>query len=552
MDYERPLWELFAGIDGGRLRTCLDRIDSPGDWCRGLAMLGSLLPYRTNELQEKVAHLVTAAEDPGKLLGLIPMRLRILLNAKPDDGSLFGQVHTEARDTSTEAAPDNPADVARTFSEFSPRGMADSAEDRARNNFIKNAYLGIRESAVPGDGFWQKLTRAWQQPREEGLEDLVTAARRAPAIYQNCYIDTLGRFKGIDKAALKLLDFIRSKSPNTLSSLIQALAGIDTQRSLQELVAFLTRPNITFSLQMEIANILSDKNLGNLQSEIRSAISDMYIDPSEENLQWELRTSLTALLKVEVPQIDQSGGQTDSPGHSPEELDQLLANKIGRYRDLSSEAKRALRTAQFFHLNVNRSGNMKSIDLSPAIDMQYKALEISFRECFEESCTSLIKSGVLQRKLDVIGYARPFPPRMDEFERHLESLPIITTIPFFSRFKLRKMLRAICTYRKGKRFTLDGLKAFALFFICFSRKSCTYGLANQYPIRGIDDEELAEFVRTLHMFQDFRNRAAHEGFHPDASNDLDSIWRDTSFIVQKMFHIAGELEDLRQAGNRAS
>ena len=145
--------------------------------------------------------------------------------------------------------------------------------------------------------------------------------------------------------------------------------------------------------------------------------------------------------------------------------------KLKDYNLLSGEAKRALRTAQFFHLQVATSGNLTTIDLSPAIDMQYKALELSFREMFEDATGNLIRQGVLQRKLDVIGYARPIPRAMDEFERYIESLPIVNTIPFFSRFKLRKMLRAICQFRPGKRFTLDGLKAFALFFICFSRKS---------------------------------------------------------------------------------
>ena len=36
-------------------------------------------------------------------------------------------------------------------------------------------------------------------------------------------------------------------------------------------------------------------------------------------------------------------------------------------------------------------------------------------------------------------------------------------------------------------------------------------------------ELLFEYCKELHVFQDFRNRAAHEGFHPSASNDLDGI-----------------------------
>jgi hypothetical protein len=50
-----------------------------------------------------------------------------------------------------------------------------------------------------------------------------------------------------------------------------------------------------------------------------------------------------------------------------------------------------------------------------------------------------------------------------------------------------------------------------------------------------DDLELAELCKELHIFQDFRNRAAHEGFHPDASNDIMGIWRTTALAVQWAF-----------------
>ena len=169
--------------------------------------------------------------------------------------------------------------------------------------------------------------------------------------------------------------------------------------------------------------------------------------------------------------------------------------------------------------------------------MQYKALELLFRESFEEHCSELIQRGVLQRRLDVIGYARPNPRAMNDFEDYIGSLPVIREIPFFSKFKLRKTLRAICQFRPGKRFTLDGLKAFALFFLCFGRTQCRYGLEGLFALGFKNDEALFEFVKVMHVMQDFRNRAAHEGFHPDASNDIDGIWRDTSQIIQLAFEL---------------
>ena len=63
----------------------------------------------------------------------------------------------------------------------------------------------------------------------------------------------------------------------------------------------------------------------------------------------------------------------------------------------------------------------------------------------------------------------------------------------------------------------------------------------------MSDDELAKFCKSLHVFQDFRNRAAHEGFHPDASNDLDGIWQDTAQIVESMILVRKIIDDQDQS-----
>jgi hypothetical protein len=210
---------------------------------------------------------------------------------------------------------------------------------------------------------------------------------------------------------------------------------------------------------------------------------------------------------------------------------------IPNYKVLSSEVKRALRTALFFNKTATVSEHADSIDLSPLIDMQYKAMELLFREFFEDMVSQSLQNGSIQRKLDVLGYARPIVRQMDEFEAYIASIPVVRDIPFFSKFKLRKMLRAICQFQPGRRFTLDGLKAFGLYFLIFGRRNCTAGLANTLNTGANDDRELADLCKELHVFQDFRNRAAHEGFHPDASNDIQGIWRTTASVVQWAFKI---------------
>lgn len=527
---------IFGGIGSELLTKSLQTIENTDAFGHGCKFLGNLLCLdHKNLIVEEVRSRVRNSEQPLPILQSIPQNYRIKISERTK-GSLFDHILREQDQFLSSVDEIN----SYTFS-FKPHTNCQE-EDLSRQNFIKLRSGEIETVTEDTKSIWNIMGRSWIDPKNESLEEISKKARQSPAVFQLFYIETLGRFEGNDKAALKLLDFIRSDDINVIRLVIQALSSINTQRSLQELVSFLTRPNVNIELQMDIVQILSSKDLSQLQSELRSALDDLYSHTFEQGC-WELKANIRDLIHIPATDSEsQNLSITTTPLTTGLDLDSFLEEKIANYTLLSGEAKRALRTAQFFHSQVENAGDLTTIDLSPAIDMQYKALELSFRESFEAECKKIIQHGSLQRKLDIIGYARPIPPAMEEFESYIENLPIIKTIPFFSRFKLRKMLRALCQYRKGKRFTLDGLKAFGLFFICFSRKECKYGLANVFPITRMDDETLAEFVKSLHMFQDFRNRAAHEGFHPDASNDLEGIWQSTTSIIDYMFLVKGQLK----------
>jgi hypothetical protein len=144
----------------------------------------------------------------------------------------------------------------------------------------------------------------------------------------------------------------------------------------------------------------------------------------------------------------------------------------------------------------------------------------------------VIRRGVLSSKLDLLGYARPILEKMQLFEDYLSALPTIKTIPYFSKFKLRKMLRAICLYRPGKRFTLDGPKAFALFFLVTSRSVCAYGLEKIFSLPFKTDAELFEFIKLIHSLQDSRNRAVHEGLTWEAKDEIESMRSQAYKIIE--------------------
>lgn len=518
-------WQMFSGIESHTLVSALDRlpvesqvgfVDAVGSLMACPAVF-DWLQAQPAEQRSKFAprwssgQYNTAAKDPSGFYGCQPS-LRLVDEASPRS-DFFAKAYGGNTSVAANPAPSGPAD------------------------------------------YWQLLHDLWQNPEPKQLAKLGELARQQPRVWQLAYIDTLGQFTGNDQAVLKLLDYIRSSDQKVLAKVIGALHKIATPRAVQEMIHFLTRSNVSFAIRMDIIALLADSDVSLLQKELRSALVDVthHARLSQDSL--DLQEALSGLLTTEDQvKLSKVLAEPQSEGQevTTEQLDRLLKDQLGRYGDLPSECKRAFRTALFFDQQVSQSKHLTTIDLSPAIDMQYKALELLFRDVLEESALRLIQSGILQRKLDVIGYARPIPAAMEEFETYIAGLPIVADIQFFSRFKLRKMLRAICQYRKGKRFTLDGLKAFGLFLLCFSRKSCRYQMADIYHLEGFSDEKLFMFCKRLHEFQDFRNRAAHEGFHPGKSSNLDQIWEETALIVAELFAIDVRQLAARTANNSAA
>lgn len=413
------------------------------------------------------------------------------------------------------------------------------------------AVRGEEISSNDSENIWNNLANAFRKPDDANLVSLSTLSRKQKGLAHLGFIILLSRLKGRDDAVLKLLDYIRSNEESQLRAVVRALGMINTSRSHLELIAMLTRPNSTLSVQQEIVAILAKKDLNDLQKELRSAIQDLKPAHNPDHPLNQIIDELSALL-APISEITEAVSKTSLPNSAFDNinLDQELSGTIPQYNSLSSEVKRALRTALFFDKTAASSEHADSIDLSPLIDMQYKAMELLYREFFEDMVSHSLQNGSIQRKLDVIGYARPIVRQMDDFEGYIASLPIVRDIPFFSKFKLRKMLRAICQFEPGRRFTLDGLKAFGLYFLIFGRQSCNAGLANTVFVGTSNDQELAEFCKELHVFQDFRNRAAHEGFHPDASNDIQGIWRTTVSLVTWAFKIKDAQKSITAAKSK--
>lgn len=426
-------------------------------------------------------------------------------------------------------------------------------EDPLRDSYFNLVFKLDSKSALPildssSTNYWQLLIMAHGTKNPTLIDPLTLAGRKQPFLFRLSVIPALGKFENNDHAALKLLDHIRTQNAMELSEVINALGAISSSRCLQELIGCLTRPNVTSQQQLDICRLLKEKDTTKVQNELKDAISDLSDKGHSEEIISEVKELLVSMIQI-LPDADQNPLPKMA---TTQDLDDTLKSRIDLFSQLSSEVKRALRTAQFFHNTVRTSEQSDLIELSPIIDMQYKALELLFREQFEDFVNQLIGTGIIQRKLDIIGYSRPIPSSMDEFENYLSSLQVVRDIPFFSRFKLRKLLRGLAQYQPGKRFTLDGVKAFALFFLIFGRQECPFGLNQLVKLGFSSDRELALYAKNLHQFQDFRNRAAHEGFRPDDRQDIEAIWTSVAEIISVTRKLSVSSPTLKNYRERAA
>jgi hypothetical protein len=534
----------------GKLPAVWSRYESDPNALMGLIRLDSPQPewisgFNRDQVRESLKNLTPDSLWTGALILALPFSKDVKAGLSTDlsrsyDSEKFPKL-AEARATARDRKLALTNDQVRVATDFidNPGQRGDSTPTTHNISAFYQTITGNKSPPSSGT-IWDKIALAWLNPENCDLNQLSAEARKYKGVVTLTHIKSLGRFQGRDEAVLKLLDYIRSDEETELRAVVRALGEINSQRSLLELISMLTRPNATIPVQQDIVAILNGKDLKALQKELRSAVHDLVLPVNTDHPVYQIKDELTAMLapgadsgKIEPSRMGQGGVVNVDDTN----LDKELGSMIPHFRDLSSEVKRALRTALFFHKTVEKSAHINEIDLSPLIDMQYKAMELLYREFFEDVVSQSLQKGSIQRKLDVIGYARPIVRQMDEFEAYIASLPVVREIPFFSKFKLRKMLRAICQFEPGRRFTLDGLKAFGLYFLIFGRQSCKYSLNDSFQSGAKNDAELAELCRELHVFQDFRNRAAHEGFHPDASNDVMGIWRTTAVVVQWAFKI---------------
>ena len=523
-------WEFFAGVPEDCLVDILLKVTDPEPLVKACQILGSLLPIPfAGPLAE---HIVGCGKEAGRdLWQEIPGRLHFQWG-KP----------SKAKPKVIKSPKEMKAAFLKKCGLKDPYVAIDpTVDDPKRQAFFDLAYRGRTGSDEPlGDNPWTILSHGLRQPDKADRGQVCRTGLTLNGVFIQALFRTLEQFEGCDDVVPALSNYMNTTEESELAPLLRALDGVNTVQANSYLVRFLGKSQVSNGLKLEISQMLAGKDLAYQQPDLRELVKEL----SGKSLtfttqEYQLLDSIRSLLLSDTaePEMGATGGEGRGATLTKSALDQKVAEMVPESERLPRESLRSLRTAVLILHTIKERKSIEGVDISPAVDMQYKALEILFRSLFEDSTLKLVQSGILQRKLDVLGYARPVKAAMDEFENHISSLPIIQDIPIFSKFKLNKILRAIALYRPGRRFTLDGLKAFGLFFLVFGRNQCRYRLERLYETKFTDDSEMMAFCRDLHVFQDIRNRAVHEGLPVQAMNDVEALWNLTASLIKRGYQL---------------
>lgn len=353
------------------------------------------------------------------------------------------------------------------------------------------------------------------------------AMRVAPHIEKRWIVRALTKLGSDDAVKAILYQGLQHVDVDFVAHTVRELLPSKHPRAQQALIRCVGRNTISDDLKLLILDDITLENPSEILLELRT----LEILRLPQHIDDAIRDAVGRV--AALIDVDQTLSKTEDPmaRFSSFDVDLIIKKLVPEADSLSVDTRSALRTAEMI-LIQSREWGAEAVDLSPIVNMHCKAVELAMRETFEAFTDAVIRKGNLSRKLDLLGYARPIPEKMQIFEDTLASLPIIKTIPYFSKFKLRKMLRAICLYRPGKRFTLDGPKAFALLFLVASRKSCPFGLEGILGLDFESDQALFDFIKLVHSLQDSRNRAVHEGLTWEAKDEIEGMRSQAYKIIE--------------------
>ncbi len=358
---------------------------------------------------------------------------------------------------------------------------------------------------------------------------LCEGIRAAPHVEKRWVVRALVRIDSDDAIKTILYQALHHIDTDFVERTAYELFSSHNPRSKQALIRLIAKNNL--SDKIKIAIIEHMKNFAT--QEIQSELKDLMTVRLPEKIERCVHNALIEISKKIETIVEEENREHKFTSH---EIDLVIKSFVHNVPLLSVDSRSALRTAEMIFIQSKDWGK-EAVDLSPIVNMYCKSVELVLRDTFEPFTDAIMRKGELSKKLDTLGYAKIIQDKMQNFEDFIADLPIVNTIPYFSKFKLRKMLRAICLYRPGKRFTLDGPKAFALFLLVTARKSCPYSMSKIFDLYFFTDMELFDFVKQVHSLQDSRNRAVHEGLTWEAREEIDNMRKQSYSIIDTCLKI---------------
>jgi hypothetical protein len=388
---------------------------------------------------------------------------------------------------------------------------------------------------------WVSIDSTKKIEIESRLKEAMRTARHVEKRWIVRALANLGTDDAIKTLLYQGLQHIDSEF---VSHVIRELLPSPHPRAQQALIRCIGRNAIQDDLKLNILEDISIHNPEEILQELRT-LEILRLPTHIDDAVRDAVGRIASLLDEKESSRSTSMG-TNVVDISGQDVDATIRNQMSMSESLNVDARSALRTAEMILLQ-SRGWTQSGMDLSPIVNMHFKAVELVLRDTFEPFTDALLRRGQISRKLDLLGYARPIPEKMQIFEDYLANLPVVKTIPYFSKFKLRKMLRGVCLYRPGKRFTLDGPKAFALFFLVTSRLKCNFGLEKMLPLGFATDVELFEYIKLIHSLQDSRNRAVHEGLTWEAKDEIESMRAQAFKVIELTLKIKKRATLLHEA-----
>ena len=388
---------------------------------------------------------------------------------------------------------------------------------------------------------WVTIDSAKRSEIESRLKEAMRTARHVEKRWIVRALASLGTDDAIKTLLYQGLQHIDSEF---VSHVIRELLPSPHPRAQQALIRCIGRNAIQDDLKLNILEDISVHNPQEILQELRT-LEILRLPTHIDDAVRDAVGRIASLLDEKESSKSSSIG-TNVVDIYGQDVDATIRSQMSMSDSLNVDARSALRTAEMILLQ-SRGWTQSGMDLSPIVNMHFKAVELVLRDTFESFTDALLRRGQLSRKLDLLGYARPIPEKMQIFEDYLANLPVVKTIPYFSKFKLRKMLRGVCLFRPGKRFTLDGPKAFALFFLVTSRLKCNFGLENMLPLGFTADVELFEYIKLIHSLQDSRNRAVHEGLTWEAKDEIESMRAQAFKVIELTLKIKKRSSALHEA-----